>query len=177
MAITNGDMQLMAKSRRSKKVYVLRYEQPYEFDATPIQVCNSVATTAMAATSKKKGGRKSSTPQAPHSASIVASPLPRRPVHNTPRFYVEYIQKNMLSPTIRCAFLLRSFRIIHKLIGASSRIEWIIHNNNNNNSNNGNKTSAAAAAGPVLCTFFQGALAAERLVGVLMSLRIPPTRK
>lgn len=229
MTITNGDMQLMAKSKRAKKVYVLRYEQPYEFDATPLITMTAPPAAAAVANKpqsgatagKKKGAKKAAaqTPQplsAQHALAPPVTPLPRRPVHNTPRFYVEYIRKNMVSPTIRCEFLLRSFRIIHKLIGSSSRIEWIIHHPNtptptaaSSNSNTAvaasnpnaaaaaasnpnaaaaasNSNAAAAAsraavaplgAGPVICAFYQGTLAAERLVGVLMSLRLPAPRK
>ena len=228
LAVTDGDLKLVTQSKRAKKCHILRYEQPYEFDATPLAASVSTPSTNIAGVknkSKKKAGTggvaTAQTPSPgftqahspagftqahspagftqahspagftqPKSSAIVTTPLPRRPVHNTPRFYVEYIHKNSLVPTLRCSFLLRSFRIIHKLIGASSRIEWILHHSPQAQSGgaadgkapppfNPRPTSyegriKAANAGPLLCTFYQGTLATERLVGVLMSIRLPP---
>jgi hypothetical protein len=171
IAVTNGDVQFSGTTKRAKKGHIYRYVQPFEFDATPL-------TSASAPQSKPRAKGRATSKTGPKTGSGSAA-LPRRPVHNTPRFYVEYVHKETLPPTLRANFLLRALRILHKLVGSSSRIEWILHHNKptappvqsepvHNPSGSGHTSSLS---GPLVCSFYQGTLAAERLVGALLCLR------
>jgi hypothetical protein len=221
IAITDGDVQLLTRTKRGRKVYAIRSEQPYEFDATPLGEPLDPPNTPLSAppsthshppgraaafsdaqgsaTAKRPGRRQAKAA----SALAAATPapelpllpmLPRRPTHNTPRFYVEYVRRFGIRGNLRYAFLLRSFRILHKLVGSSSRIEWILHANarqlpqpppptqqqqqqqpHAHDPKQALLSSENENCGPLLCAFYQGTLAAERLVGVLMCMRLPPT--
>lgn len=83
---------------------------------------------------------------------------PAKPTQETVR-HIPYFQIDMDGPAARqvaTSVRLRPIPILHKLIGSSSRMEWLVRDK-----------------GPVTCAFFQATGGAERRTGLLLAAPAP----
>lgn len=130
----------------------------------------SVTPTCMRLTSKPKLGRKGYILQYELARSAVAAPTATGPTtptgktakktaHTPSRFSIDF---KSTTPKLEARFHLRTFRIIHKIVGASSRVQWEI--------------SSRPDRG-ITVHLFQGAATSERLVGSVLTLSPQPSSK
>jgi hypothetical protein len=185
VTINDNSLQLLAKSKNNQKAHRLYYDHPENRDSNNNH--SSSNNTPVSAQGKKPTKTKKDTATA--TAATAAATVPTsslRTMNNNnnnntqARYLVEHIAKS--SNATQCHFSLRAFRIMHKLVGASSRIELIAHHHNQQHHNQKDEKLARAKHiqhdkhdNPFLCVMYQGSLAQERQVAIIMSLRLPPS--
>lgn len=96
-------------------------------------------------------------PRGKKSAAAVEGAVPttvRR--YGAPYFQVDMSDASSSSSSVETTVRLRPFRVLHKLIGGSSRIDWVL-----------------AHKGPLVCSFYQGTAGLERRIALLVAAPAP----
>jgi hypothetical protein len=165
-------MTLLAEHKTGKHGIAIVYQRAEHLPVVPAPASASkkTTTTTTAATTTSTTP-KSTTTTAKNAANRVEPPTLRR--FTQPYFQIDTsssltAKSRLLNqpvaledamPVVATSVRLRPFRILHKLIGTSSRIEWLLSDR-----------------GPSVCSFFQTTAGTERRTGILISAPSPAIR-